>query len=344
MSCVQACGSGRWVAVSRIALVGLIGGAAAACSTERMRFAEPRSRIPCQAARGARYADRASQSHPVSCRRADQPTSRRSQSQALPPFRLNPCPSPAARAAAPVPAAPGWTQLRHAAHRRAPTAQRHLAALRRAGAAILSANGLVDQTKVAPAHRSSSRSTARETPKSHPPRPAARRRPSPLRALRRPRGRALHPAVAAPASPARKASDGGPCIGARAELARRPPPEPQPHQAAAGRPPRRRRSSPSPRSRRRRPQPRSQRLRWRSRSRPRAVGPVGDFRWPARGRVIAGFGANGGNEGINIAVPEGTPVKAAEAGTVTYAGSEVKGYGNLGARPARERLRLGLRP
>jgi murein DD-endopeptidase MepM/ murein hydrolase activator NlpD len=57
--------------------------------------------------------------------------------------------------------------------------------------------------------------------------------------------------------------------------------------------------------------------------------PAGDFRWPARGRVIAGFGANGGNEGINIAVPEGTPVKAAEAGTVTYAGSEVKGYGNL---------------
>ncbi|MET0529788.1 MAG: peptidoglycan DD-metalloendopeptidase family protein [Microvirga sp.] len=56
---------------------------------------------------------------------------------------------------------------------------------------------------------------------------------------------------------------------------------------------------------------------------------VGDFRWPARGRVIAGFGANGGNEGINIAVPEGTPVKSAEAGTVTYAGSEVKGYGNL---------------
>ncbi|MGO4704259.1 peptidoglycan DD-metalloendopeptidase family protein [Microvirga sp. 2MCAF38] len=55
----------------------------------------------------------------------------------------------------------------------------------------------------------------------------------------------------------------------------------------------------------------------------------GDFRWPARGRVIAGFGTNGGNEGINIAVPEGTPVKAAESGVVTYAGSEVKGYGNL---------------
>ena len=55
----------------------------------------------------------------------------------------------------------------------------------------------------------------------------------------------------------------------------------------------------------------------------------GDFRWPARGRVIAGFSGKGGNEGINIAVPEGTPVKAAEGGTVAYAGSELKGYGNL---------------
>jgi murein DD-endopeptidase MepM/ murein hydrolase activator NlpD len=54
-----------------------------------------------------------------------------------------------------------------------------------------------------------------------------------------------------------------------------------------------------------------------------------DFRWPARGRVISGFGGAASNEGINIAVPEGTPVKAAEAGTVAYAGSEVKGYGNL---------------
>lgn len=54
-----------------------------------------------------------------------------------------------------------------------------------------------------------------------------------------------------------------------------------------------------------------------------------DFRWPARGRVIAGYGGKGGNEGINIAVPEGTPVKAAEGGVVAYAGSELKGYGNL---------------
>lgn len=53
-----------------------------------------------------------------------------------------------------------------------------------------------------------------------------------------------------------------------------------------------------------------------------------DFRWPARGRVISGFG-NAANEGINIAVPDGTPVKAAGDGVVAYAGSEVKGYGNL---------------
>ena len=58
-------------------------------------------------------------------------------------------------------------------------------------------------------------------------------------------------------------------------------------------------------------------------------GSSADFRWPARGRVINGFGGGGGNEGINIAVPEGTPVKAAGDGVVAYAGSEVKGYGNL---------------
>jgi murein DD-endopeptidase MepM/ murein hydrolase activator NlpD len=56
------------------------------------------------------------------------------------------------------------------------------------------------------------------------------------------------------------------------------------------------------------------------------------FRWPAKGRIIAGFGpkTNGQtNDGINIALPEGTPIKAAEDGVVAYAGSELKGYGNL---------------
>ena len=56
------------------------------------------------------------------------------------------------------------------------------------------------------------------------------------------------------------------------------------------------------------------------------------FRWPVRGRIIQGFGpkASGGqNDGINVSVPEGTPIKAAEEGVVAYAGSELKGYGNL---------------
>jgi murein DD-endopeptidase MepM/ murein hydrolase activator NlpD len=56
------------------------------------------------------------------------------------------------------------------------------------------------------------------------------------------------------------------------------------------------------------------------------------FRWPVRGRIISGFGSkpNGQkNDGINLSVPEGTSVKAAEAGTVIYAGNELEGYGNL---------------
>lgn len=56
------------------------------------------------------------------------------------------------------------------------------------------------------------------------------------------------------------------------------------------------------------------------------------FRWPVRGRIISDFGAKPGggrNEGVNLAVPEGTPVKAADDGTVIYSGNELKGYGNL---------------
>jgi murein DD-endopeptidase MepM/ murein hydrolase activator NlpD len=56
------------------------------------------------------------------------------------------------------------------------------------------------------------------------------------------------------------------------------------------------------------------------------------LRWPLRGKIISGYGAkpNGlKNEGINIAVPEGTNIQAAEGGVVAYAGNELKGYGNL---------------
>ena len=62
---------------------------------------------------------------------------------------------------------------------------------------------------------------------------------------------------------------------------------------------------------------------------PDATG-IGRMRWPVRGRVISGFGSGGGKngDGIDIAVPEGTPVKAAENGVVIYAGDGLKEFGN----------------
>ena len=56
------------------------------------------------------------------------------------------------------------------------------------------------------------------------------------------------------------------------------------------------------------------------------------FLWPLEGRVISGFGAKPGgkhNDGINIAVPVGSEVRASQNGVVAYAGNELRGYGNL---------------
>jgi murein DD-endopeptidase MepM/ murein hydrolase activator NlpD len=56
------------------------------------------------------------------------------------------------------------------------------------------------------------------------------------------------------------------------------------------------------------------------------------FTWPLSGPVIADFGTNVSgerNDGINIAVPFGTPIHAAAAGEISYAGNELRGYGNL---------------
>ncbi len=56
------------------------------------------------------------------------------------------------------------------------------------------------------------------------------------------------------------------------------------------------------------------------------------FRWPVKGRIIAGFGTKPSgkhNDGINVAVPKGTSIKAAENGVVAYAGSELEPYGNM---------------
>lgn len=58
---------------------------------------------------------------------------------------------------------------------------------------------------------------------------------------------------------------------------------------------------------------------------------IGKFRWPVRGQVIAGYGSNvdgNRNDGIDISVPAGTPIKAAENGVVIYAGNGLKELGN----------------
>jgi murein DD-endopeptidase MepM/ murein hydrolase activator NlpD len=56
----------------------------------------------------------------------------------------------------------------------------------------------------------------------------------------------------------------------------------------------------------------------------------GQLSWPVSGSVTSGFGSRWGrmHEGIDIAVGQGTPVHAAAAGTVIYAGW-MEGYGNL---------------
>ena len=56
------------------------------------------------------------------------------------------------------------------------------------------------------------------------------------------------------------------------------------------------------------------------------------FLWPVAGKVVGRFGPTTGgtqNDGINISAAEGTPVLAADAGMVAYAGNELRGYGNL---------------
>jgi murein DD-endopeptidase MepM/ murein hydrolase activator NlpD len=54
------------------------------------------------------------------------------------------------------------------------------------------------------------------------------------------------------------------------------------------------------------------------------------FIWPVSGPVVSGFGIRWGrmHEGIDIAVPSGTAVHAAAAGTIIYAGV-MSGYGNI---------------
>nr|WP_272211606.1 M23 family metallopeptidase [Marinicella sp. W31]MDC2877501.1 LysM peptidoglycan-binding domain-containing M23 family metallopeptidase [Marinicella sp. W31] len=58
---------------------------------------------------------------------------------------------------------------------------------------------------------------------------------------------------------------------------------------------------------------------------------IAAYRWPVSGAVVVGFGQPYGDEiseGIDISVPQGTPIKAAENGVVVYADDGLSDYGN----------------
>ncbi|MHB1951107.1 MAG: peptidoglycan DD-metalloendopeptidase family protein [Acidiferrobacteraceae bacterium] len=51
--------------------------------------------------------------------------------------------------------------------------------------------------------------------------------------------------------------------------------------------------------------------------------------WPAAGPIVRGFSPVGGCKGIDIGGRRGAPVRAAARGKVVYAGSGLRGYGEL---------------
>jgi murein DD-endopeptidase MepM/ murein hydrolase activator NlpD len=60
--------------------------------------------------------------------------------------------------------------------------------------------------------------------------------------------------------------------------------------------------------------------------------PNSPFIWPVAGKVVSKFGPakdNQRNDGVNIAAPDGAPVKASADGVVAYAGNELRGFGNM---------------
>jgi murein DD-endopeptidase MepM/ murein hydrolase activator NlpD len=65
---------------------------------------------------------------------------------------------------------------------------------------------------------------------------------------------------------------------------------------------------------------------------PGAPAMAGAFAWPLQGAILSNYGPTSKgqhNDGINIAAPAGTPIKASESGVVVYAGNEIRGFGNL---------------
>lgn len=58
----------------------------------------------------------------------------------------------------------------------------------------------------------------------------------------------------------------------------------------------------------------------------------GQFAWPVDGKLLSSFGSKGGgkvNDGLNIGVPSGTPIRASADGVVAYSGDEIGVFGGL---------------
>ncbi|WP_411818689.1 peptidoglycan DD-metalloendopeptidase family protein [Hyphococcus sp. DH-69] len=67
-------------------------------------------------------------------------------------------------------------------------------------------------------------------------------------------------------------------------------------------------------------------------TKPEATSDKSLFSWPVRGAIISEYGSGNlgrRNDGVNIAAPVGSPVRAAADGQVVYRGSELEGFGNL---------------
>lgn len=57
--------------------------------------------------------------------------------------------------------------------------------------------------------------------------------------------------------------------------------------------------------------------------------PTPRWDWPVRGRILKGFDSITGSKGVDIAGARGSPIRAAAAGRVLYAGDGLRGYGKL---------------